>query len=272
MKQTVTIEEKKDGRLIAGCDKSMCSSCKGSFFCTSKKASFDVLNPKEIPLDKGDRAVIDMPPGKTLLTVFMSFGVPLLMFVPGYLIGRLISPSEGVQLLTSLAGVAVGFALGIAVGNGERGYTVAAGSPMGDDVAEVIAIFHRDAAAVGYAIDMHIAGLHIEREQLYATLGIERRQARELLLGNGPYKALMRRQGYVIAVTDILKHHGQLIPVGALAGGLAGVAEARAGSGRHGYVELHRLRGRRGGRRPLVVARAGRKGKERQGQAQLADC
>ena len=111
MKQTVTIEEKKDGRLIAGCDKSMCSSCKGSFFCTSKKASFDVLNPKEIPLDKGDRAVIDMPPGKTLLSVFMSFGVPLLMFVPGYLIGRLISPSEGVQLLTSLAGVAVGFAI-----------------------------------------------------------------------------------------------------------------------------------------------------------------
>ena len=55
--------------------------------------------------------MIDMPPGKTLLTVFMSFGVPLLMFVPGYLIGRLISPSEGVQLLTSLAGVAVGFAI-----------------------------------------------------------------------------------------------------------------------------------------------------------------
>ena len=111
MRKEVTIQQSKDGIITAGCDKGACEGCKGSFFCTSKKASFDVLNPKEIPLDKGDRAVIDMPPGKTLLTVFMSFGVPLLMFVPGYLIGRLISPSEGVQLLTSLAGVAVGFAI-----------------------------------------------------------------------------------------------------------------------------------------------------------------
>ena len=109
MKQTVTIEEKKGERIIAGCDKSLCDGCKASFFCTSKKASFDVLNPDEIPLEKGDQAIIDMPTRKTLFTIFMSLGFPLIMFIPGYLIGKTISESQGVQLLTSLAGVAVGF-------------------------------------------------------------------------------------------------------------------------------------------------------------------
>lgn len=109
MKQTVTIEEKKGERIIAGCDKSLCDGCKASFFCTSKKASFGVLNPDEIPLEKGDQAIIDMPPRKTLFTIFMSLGFPLIMFIPGYLIGKTISESQGVQLLTSLAGVAVGF-------------------------------------------------------------------------------------------------------------------------------------------------------------------
>ena len=109
MKQTVTIEEKKGERIIAGCDKSLCDGCKASFFCTSKKASFDVLNPDEIPLEKGDQAIIDMPPRKTLFTIFMSLSFPLIRFIPGYLIGKAISESQGVQLLTSLAGVAVGF-------------------------------------------------------------------------------------------------------------------------------------------------------------------
>ena len=65
-------EEKKGERIIAGCDKSLCDGCKASFFCTSKKASFDVLNPDEIPLEKGDQAIIDMPPRKTLFTIFMA--------------------------------------------------------------------------------------------------------------------------------------------------------------------------------------------------------
>ena len=86
MKKEVTIQQSKDGIITAGCDKGACEGCKGSFFCTSKKASFDVLNPDGIKLEKGDQAVIDMPTGKTLFTVFMSFGLPLIMFIPGYII------------------------------------------------------------------------------------------------------------------------------------------------------------------------------------------
>ena len=111
MKQTVTIEEKKGEDLVAGCDKSLCHGCKASLFCTSKKASFYLLNPEGIPLEKGDQVIIDMPPRKTLFTVFMSLGFPLLMFVPGYLIGTLLSDSQGIMLITSLAGVALGFAI-----------------------------------------------------------------------------------------------------------------------------------------------------------------
>ena len=109
MKQTVTIEEIKDGKMMAGCDKSLCEGCKASFFCTSKKSSFQVLNPEGIKLEEGDKAIIDMPPGKTLLTVFMSLGLPLLMFIPGYFIGSLISGNEGIKLLCSLLAVGLGF-------------------------------------------------------------------------------------------------------------------------------------------------------------------
>ena len=67
--------------------------------------------PEGIPLEKGDQVIIDMPPRKTLFTVFMSLGFPLLMFVPGYLVGTLLSDSQGIMLITSLAGVALGFAI-----------------------------------------------------------------------------------------------------------------------------------------------------------------
>ena len=111
MKQVVTIQDNKNGVITAGCDRSMCEGCRSSLVCTSKKASFDVLNPDGIKLEKGDQAVIDMPTGKTLFTVFMSFGLPLIMFIPGYIIGSLISDSQGVQLISSLLGVALGFVI-----------------------------------------------------------------------------------------------------------------------------------------------------------------
>ena len=109
MKQTVTIQENKDGRITAGCDRSLCEGCKASFFCTSRKSSFTVINPQDIPLEKGDHALVDMPPKKTLFTVFMSLGLPLIMFIPGYIVGTLISGNQAVHLIASLAGVALGF-------------------------------------------------------------------------------------------------------------------------------------------------------------------
>lgn len=109
MKQIVTIQENKDGRIIAGCDKSQCDGCRGSFFCTSKKSDFQVLNPENITLNPGDKAEIEMEPKKTLFTVFMSLAFPLLMFLPGYFTASLFTENEAVLLLSSLLGVALGF-------------------------------------------------------------------------------------------------------------------------------------------------------------------
>ena len=109
MKQIVTIQGNKDGKIIAGCDKSQCDGCKGSFFCTSKKSDFQILNPEGIDLKPGDKAEIDLEPKKTLFTVFMSLAFPLLMFLPGYFIGAHFSSSEAVRFICSIAGVALGF-------------------------------------------------------------------------------------------------------------------------------------------------------------------
>ena len=109
MKQIVTIQENKDGKIIAGCDKSQCDGCKGSFFCTSKKSDFQVLNPEGLELKAGDKAEIELEPKKTLFTVFMSLAFPLLMFLPGYFIGALVSDGEGIRFIAALASVGIGF-------------------------------------------------------------------------------------------------------------------------------------------------------------------
>ena len=111
MKKEVTIQQTDGGRITAGCDRSACEGCKGSFFCTSKKASFEVLNPDGISLSPGDTAEIDMPSSKTLFSVFMSLGLPLLMFLPGYAVAALFTEGEGLRFLGAMAGVAVGFGI-----------------------------------------------------------------------------------------------------------------------------------------------------------------
>ncbi len=111
MRKEVTIQQADGEKITAGCDRSACEGCKGSFFCTSRKASFEVLNPEKIDLSAGDTAEIDMPSSKTLFSVFMSLGLPLLMFLPGYFIATLITESEGLRFLGAMAGVAVGFAI-----------------------------------------------------------------------------------------------------------------------------------------------------------------
>ena len=109
MRKEVTIQRTEGGVITAGCDKSACEGCKGSFFCTSKKTTFEVLNPENIKLSAGDKAEIDMPSSKTLFSIFMSLGLPLIMFIPGYFISSLFSESDGIRLIGALSGVTAGF-------------------------------------------------------------------------------------------------------------------------------------------------------------------
>ncbi len=94
MKQTVTISEKTKDIIMVTCDKSACENCKGNFFCSSKKAEFEVNNPEHIAVKKGDKVQINIPAGKTIFTSFISFGIPLIFFFVGLIIGCFLWPQN----------------------------------------------------------------------------------------------------------------------------------------------------------------------------------
>ena len=75
MKQKVTVVENKGEEILVGCDKSACEGCHGSMFCSKTDNLFEVLNPENIELKKGDKAEIEMPPGKTLFCL-LKLGIP----------------------------------------------------------------------------------------------------------------------------------------------------------------------------------------------------
>lgn len=111
MKKEVTVLEVDGRKIRLGCDSSSCEGCKGSFFCTAKNTSFSVDNTRDLELKSGDRVVLEMDSGKTVFSVFLSFGLPMLLFVPGYYIGRHFFKSEAASFFCALAGVAAGFLL-----------------------------------------------------------------------------------------------------------------------------------------------------------------
>ena len=111
MKQKVTVIENKGEEIVVGCDKSACEGCHGSMFCSKTDNFFEVLNPEKIELQKGDKAEIEMPSGKTLSSVFLSLAFPLIMFFPGYFIGRKFTSNELVLLLFGVIFMALGFAI-----------------------------------------------------------------------------------------------------------------------------------------------------------------
>lgn len=111
MKQKVTVFENKGEEIIVGCDKSACQGCHGSMFCTRKENLFEALNPDNIELKKGDKAEIEMPSGKTMKSIVVSLVFPLLMFFPGYFIGRSISDNELVMLLFAVLSMGLGFGI-----------------------------------------------------------------------------------------------------------------------------------------------------------------
>ena len=109
MRKEVRVIKAEEKTLTLGCDRSACEGCKGSMFCTAKNTEFKVDNPEGSGLRPGDRVTIDMPARKTVFTSFMSLGLPLILFIPGYFIGMHFTSSEGWALLCALGGVALGF-------------------------------------------------------------------------------------------------------------------------------------------------------------------
>lgn len=109
MKQTATVIDNKDDKLIVGCDKTACEGCHASFFCTNKDNSFEALNPQKIDVRKGDKVELDMPTGKTIKSILLSLAFPLIMFLPGYFVGKIFTNNELILVLWGLGFIALGF-------------------------------------------------------------------------------------------------------------------------------------------------------------------
>lgn len=110
MKKEVTVHKTNDGNLIASCDKNACEGCKSSLFCRGKDYQFNVDNPDNINLNDGDKALIDMPTGRTILSSFMSLFFPLIcFFIPLFVSAAFFTSNEVYQFLSALVGLAIGF-------------------------------------------------------------------------------------------------------------------------------------------------------------------
>lgn len=110
MKKEATIYKTNEGELLASCDKNACEGCKCSLFCRSKEYSFEVKNPSDINVDSGDKVLIEMPTGRTILSSFMSLFFPLIcFFIPLFVSAAFFTANEIYQFLSALIGLAVGF-------------------------------------------------------------------------------------------------------------------------------------------------------------------
>ncbi len=109
MKKEVTVLKKEEGKIYVGCDREACEGCKGSIFCQRKDTKIELKDEGKVKLEEGDKVLLDLPSGKTIFSVFMSLGFPLLMFPLFYFIASFFTSREQILFLISIIGVAIGF-------------------------------------------------------------------------------------------------------------------------------------------------------------------
>lgn len=108
-----------DGTVLVGCDVQACNACHAQMFCNNRsQTEFSVRNDDGLSLDIGDRVVLYLPPGKTILSTALVFALPLLLFPLGYLAAGWLNGmpflsdaplSEVQKALCGLAAMAVAF-------------------------------------------------------------------------------------------------------------------------------------------------------------------
>ena len=109
MRKEVTVLEKEDGKIYVGCDREACEGCKGSIFCQRKETKIEIKDDNKIPLEVGEKVILDLPSGKTIFSVFMSLGFPLLMFPLFYFIASFFTKKEVTLFFFGIGGVIIGF-------------------------------------------------------------------------------------------------------------------------------------------------------------------
>lgn len=109
MRSVVSILSIENGTIKVGCSEGACSGCHSESFCRNKDTSYAVNNPNNLPVAEGDFVEVEIPEKKAVFTIFMSLLFPLMMFIPGYFIGKLLSDNEVIMALTGFLAIGLGF-------------------------------------------------------------------------------------------------------------------------------------------------------------------
>ncbi len=109
MRNVVSIISIENGTVKVGCSSGACTHCHSESFCHNKDTSYAVNNPENIAVEKGDFVEVEIPEGKAIFTIFMSLLFPLVMFIPGYFVGKLLSNNEVVMAVTGFMAIGLGF-------------------------------------------------------------------------------------------------------------------------------------------------------------------
>lgn len=120
MKTIASVISIENGIIKVGCSSSACSGCHSESFCRNKDTSYECNNTSGIPLREGDMVEVEIPEKRALFTVFMSLLFPLLMFLPGYFIGRLVSSNEIIDALSGILFIGIGFLISYLFFRGRR--------------------------------------------------------------------------------------------------------------------------------------------------------
>lgn len=109
MTQLVNVVSVKNGNVRVGCSSSACSGCHSETFCRKKDSTYEVNNTKGIDVKEGDLVEVEIPEGKAVFSVLMSLLFPLLMFIPGYFVGKSATENEVVMALFGFLFIGLGF-------------------------------------------------------------------------------------------------------------------------------------------------------------------
>lgn len=109
MDNIVTVTDVSKDDIMVSCSGTKCEGCHSGMFCKNKGSSFNVTNPENLDIHKGDVVMLDIPAKSSIIASFMTLGVPLICFFAGMVIAYLCGQAEYMQFVFAIAGLAVGF-------------------------------------------------------------------------------------------------------------------------------------------------------------------